>query len=178
MIKLATLLEDIENAKGKLYYFAYGSNMDIAVFESSYKTAKALRLVYLPKHQLFFDKFSETDNSVVADIRENPESKVFGILYKIDASEIPTLDKQEGGYEREKVIVFDANGNKYEAYTYSVTQKSETESIPTTKYIHHIVVGLKDALDLGPVESEPIKNELGIYIKRVLALDKEAGIIG
>lgn len=177
MIKLGTLLEDFGNDKGKTFYFSYGSNMDIKHFESKYKTAKALRLAYIPNHQLFFDKYSDKDQSVVADIREVENSKVFGVLYKIDPSDLPMLDKQEGGYERKEDVAYDANGNKYNVFTYSVIDKSKIESIPSQKYINHIIIGLKNGMELGPVENKPLKSELVSYMKRVSALDKESDIV-
>jgi hypothetical protein len=170
MINLRSLLEDIGNDNGKLFYFAYGSNMDIAKFESKYKTAKALRLAYLPDHQLFFDKFSKKDNSEVADVRTQKGSKVFGILYKIDASEIQSLDDQEGGYLRVQSKIYDANNNVYKAFYYSVIDKSSEQVLPSLSYIRMITIGLKDALQLGPVESKPLKNELKDYIQQIISL--------
>jgi gamma-glutamylcyclotransferase (GGCT)/AIG2-like uncharacterized protein YtfP len=178
MIKLRSILEDIGNDNGKTFYFAYGSNMDVESFEQKYKTAKALRLAYLQDYQLFFDKYSENDSSAVADIRPKKDSKVFGILYKIDPSEIGLLDKQEGGYKKLTTKVYDANGNVYEAFSYTVIKKNNIEVIPSIQYIHKIVVGLKDGMALGPVENNPLQSDLYQYIKRVTALNKEAGLVG
>jgi gamma-glutamylcyclotransferase (GGCT)/AIG2-like uncharacterized protein YtfP len=177
MIKMLSILEDIGNDNGKTFYFAYGSNMDVKRFENKYKTAKALRLAYLPNFQLFFDKYSETDSSAVADVRPKKDSKVFGILYKIDPSEIGLLDEQEGGYKKMTSKLYDANGNVYEAFLYTVINKNNVEVVPSIEYIHHIVVGLKNGMDLGPVENNPLKKELGEYIKRVIALNKEADLV-
>ena len=166
-------LKDILNEEQKnIYYFAYGSNMDIALFESKYKSAKAIELVYLTNYKLTFDKYSENDKSVVADVKKENGHKVFGILYRMSTSDIPALDKQEGGYEKERDIVTDGNGKTYRAYFYSVVNKDLAEGLPSEDYSKKLIIGLKDALKIGPAEHGSLGMELRKYVKHILDMNK------
>ena len=168
-------LKDILNEEHQnIYYFAYGSNMDVALFESKYKTAKAVELVYLTNYKLTFDKYSEQDNSVVADVVKENGHKVFGILYRISIKDIPALNKQEGGYETERDIVKDGDGKTYRAYFYSVKNKNLAEGLPSLDYTKKMMIGLKDALQIGPAEHGHLKMELKKYIKYILDLNRIA----
>ena len=168
-IKLKDILKEETQS---IYYFAYGSNMDLALFESKYKSAKALELVYLTNYKLTFDKWSDSDDSVVADVVKENGHKVFGILYRMSVSDIPSLDKQEGGYEKERDIVTDGNGNTHRAYFYSVNDKHKIDAIPSKDYTKKMMIGLRDSLKIGPAEHGHLKMELKKYIKHVLDLNK------
>ena len=168
-------LKDILNEEHQnIYYFAYGSNMDIELFESKYKTAKAVELVYLTNYKLTFDKYSEQDNSVVADVVKENGPKVFGILYRMSITDIPALDKQEGGYTKERDIVTDGNGNTHRAYFYSVSNKHNIKSIPSVDYTKKMMIGLRDALKIGPAEHDSLQTQLKVYIKHILDLNRIA----
>lgn len=168
-------LKDILNEDSRnIYYFAYGSNMDVALFQSKYKTAKALELVYLTNYKLTFDKYSKNDKSVVADLVKENGHKVFGILYQMNITDIPKLDKQEDGYEKERDIVKDGDGNTHRAYFYSVTNKDLAEGLPSLDYSKKMIIGLKDVLKIGPAEHGELGMELKKYIKHILDLNKIA----
>jgi hypothetical protein len=170
-IKLKDILKEEHQ---NIYYFAYGSNMDVSLFESKYKSAKALELVYLTNYKLTFDKYSENDKSVVADVVKENGHKVFGILYRMNVKDIPPLDKQENGYEKERDIVTDGNGNTHRAYFYSVIQKDLVEGLPSLDYSKKMLIGLKDVLQIGPAEHGELKLELKKYITHILDLNKIA----
>jgi len=156
-------------------YFAYGSNMDIAEFEANYKTAKAIELAWLDGYELAFDKIAKRDHdSSVADVVKAPGSKVFGILYTIDSSEIPKLDKQEGGYKKISVKVHGKNGKTHSAITYTVIDKKALPNPnPKLFYIRKMLIGLKDAIKLG-VEKKPkeVEKYLIKYAKHIKDLYK------
>jgi cation transport regulator ChaC len=174
-VKQSDLHESVlrENAE-PVYYFAYGSNMDIPLFKSKYKSVKPLELVYLTNYKLTFDKYSINDKSSVADVSKSLGNRVFGLLYTIDKSEIPYLDKQENGYKKEWDIVSDGNSKEYKAFFYSVIDKAKVESVPTQEYIGKMVKGIKDALMLGPAEHDVIKAELVKYLSHIVKLYKKA----
>jgi cation transport regulator ChaC len=169
MLSLKNILKE---EKEYVYYFAYGSNMDVNEFQINYKSAKALELVYLSDYKFKFDKYSYNDNSIVTDVVKENGNKVFGILYKLDINDISSLDKKEGGYIKKKSIVTDGNGNTYNAYFYSVVDKKNTKGLPSLEYSKKIINGLKDALKLGPTLSAELKIELKKYIKYILDITK------
>jgi FMN phosphatase YigB (HAD superfamily)/cation transport regulator ChaC len=174
-VKQSELHESVlrENAE-PVYYFAYGSNMDIPLFKSKYKSAKPLELVYLTNYKLIFDKYSVNDKSSVADVTKSLGNRVFGLLYTIDKSEIPYLDNQENGYDKEWDTVTDGNGKEYKVFFYSVIDKAKIKSVPTKEYIGKMVVGIKDALKLGPAQHGKLKSELIKYLSLIVKLYKNA----
>lgn len=154
-------------------YFAYGSNMDIAEFEANYKTAKAIELAWVNDYKLAFDKIAKRDhNSSVADIVKAPGSRVFGIIYSVDESEIPKLDKQEGGYKKISITAHGKSGEIHNATTYTVIDKKTLPNPdPKLFYIRKMVVGLKNAMDLGTEgESKELLKSLIKYAKHIKKL--------
>jgi hypothetical protein len=106
-------------------------------------------------------------------IKENGH-KVFGILYRMSITDIPALDKQESGYIKERDIVTDGNGNTHRTYFYSVSDKHNIKLIPNVDYTKKMMIGLRDALKIGPAEHGSLQNELKIYIKHILDINKIA----
>jgi hypothetical protein len=173
MIRLKNILNE-EQKLNRLYYFAFGSNMDVYDFEKKYKTAKALRLVKLDGFELVFDKFSENDNSTVSDIVPEKNHHVIGILYKIDGSEIPKLDKQEGGYKKEFGEATDAVGNKYDVFYYTVQNKTKEKQFPKSSYVVKLLAGLKQGWEMNPDEHEPMRKDFDRYLHDVKVLFKKS----
>ena len=173
--KKDTLREDDQN----VYYFAYGSNMDIKEFEANYKTAKAVALAYLDDWQLAFDKVAvRDDESAVADITKGYGTKVFGILYELDSSEYQKLDEQEGGYVKLSEMVYDGNDKKHKIFTYTVATKEPLDwPVPKIDYISKMIRGLKDAFIIGPKEvTNELKIELLDYVEHIQNLYELAKI--
>ena len=107
-------------------YFAYGSNMLTAWLQSRCKSARATGIASVSGFQLAFSKRSKDGSGkamlVASDV---PGTRVYGVLYEIDADEIEALDRSEGrgkGYERVEDFEVNADGNPVRVMTYMADQ--------------------------------------------------------
>jgi cation transport regulator ChaC len=112
----------------EILYFAYGSNMLSRRLCAADRTPSAVAVVtgFVKGRRLTFDKVG-SDGSGKCDIEatDNLDDRVYGVLYKINKSEKPTLDKIEGlgkGYKEEIVDVVTSSGT-YQAVAYVATSK-------------------------------------------------------
>lgn len=129
-------------------YFAYGSNMSIKRLHERISSAVIIGFAVLGRHQLKFHKPSK-DGSGKCDALHTGDTndKVFGVLYSVQTSQLPELDKCEGcgyGYERVSVEVHSESNEPIYAETYIATQ---FDSIlrPYDWYKEHVLRGAKDA---------------------------------
>jgi hypothetical protein len=109
---------------GVLWYFAYGSNLDPAVFEGRRRMhptdACAARL---DGWRLVFDLPVGPGERAVANVRADPLADVHGAAYRITRNEARHLDRTEGvhlkgGYRRRTVEVVVDTGERLAAFTY------------------------------------------------------------
>lgn len=101
-------------------YFAYGSNMLTARLQARVPSARPFSSARLPHHMLRFDKRSNNDGSGKCTIQPDARAMIFGVLFEIDPSKKPALDRVEGlgvGYDTRTVTVHTAEGPQ-SAYTY------------------------------------------------------------
>ncbi|MBY3115645.1 gamma-glutamylcyclotransferase family protein [Rhizobium laguerreae] len=85
-----------------IHYFAYGSNMLTERLQSRCASAKARQVVCTDNWVLTFAKKSQ-DGSGKATVSAATGARVFGVLFDLDESELPELDRFEGvgkGYDR------------------------------------------------------------------------------
>ena len=109
-------MKGIGKGHSEIVYFAYGSNMLESRMRERTPSAVALGVGILEGMRVVMNK-KGVDDSGKANLVEDPGSVVYGVLYKIDPSELPGLDSAEGGYERRSVeVVF--GDEVVEAQTY------------------------------------------------------------
>ena len=104
-----------------LSYFAYGSNMLHRRLQERVASAVPLGVVRLDGHILCWHKRG-MDGSGKCDARRTGDAgdRIWGVLYEMDESDIPVLDRYEGtgkGYDRVEVTV-DHDGEAIAACTY------------------------------------------------------------
>lgn len=126
-------------------YFAYGSNMAVERLQSRISSALIIGVAALEYHQLKFHKHSKKDGSGKCDAAYtgNPDDKVFGVLYSVQTSQLPELDKYEGcgyGYKRKNVIVHSESNEPISAETYIATQINSS-LCPFDWYKEHVLRG-------------------------------------
>ncbi|MGM0412630.1 MAG: gamma-glutamylcyclotransferase family protein, partial [Pseudomonadota bacterium] len=88
-------------------YFAYGSNMLTARLRARVPSAHPVGRARLDNHALAWH-MAGPDGSAKCDIVTTPGTVVHGVLFRLDAGELPLLDAAEGlghGYDRETVTV-------------------------------------------------------------------------
>lgn len=140
----------------KLLYFSYGSNMSMKRLRDRVPSARPVGMAVLPGHELRFHKKGKDDSGKCdAFITGRHEHAVVGVLYEMDASEKPCLDRKEGlgdGYEEKTVEVTVPSGQTVEAITYYATQ-TDPALKPYAWYKHHVLTGaLENGLPDGYIE--------------------------
>ncbi|MEZ8220541.1 putative conserved protein YtfP, gamma-glutamylcyclotransferase (GGCT)/AIG2-like family [Candidatus Fervidibacteria bacterium JGI MDM2 JNZ-1-D12] len=127
-------------------YFAYGSNMKHSQMRDRCgKGWRFLKRAYLPGYKLVFDGYSEKWKGAVANVVKSEGETVWGGLFEVTEECIGKLNKCEGHpkhYKRQKLQVFDDDGNCYTAYVY--LREPQGQGKPSRKYLEALLQGAKD----------------------------------
>lgn len=110
------------------------------------QSAETVGVAVLDGYRLAFHK-PGSDGSAKCDVIETGASKdrVYGIVYEIDADELPLLDMAEGngfGYQRKTVRVMVEDGSPVFAECYFATDIG-AETAPYSWYLYHILAGAR-----------------------------------
>ena len=127
-------------------YFAYGSNMQSRQMLERCPDSERADVARLADHRLAFTRYSKRRASWVADIVQASGSEVWGVLYRISATDRDRLDVNEGhptAYRREHTGVVTADGRPLDAWTYRVVNK-QPEGSPATAYWRLLVEGARE----------------------------------
>lgn len=154
-----------------MHYFAYGSNMSLSRLRERVPSAESLGCFTLNHHGLRFHKSSK-DGSGKCDafFTTDPESVIYGVLFKIDPADKPALDKAEGlghGYDEKEVTVSADDGTSLTATTYVATKIDENLK-PYSWYVNHVIVGATEA----SLPQDYINSKI-IAVESVEDIDKE-----
>ena len=135
-------------------YFAYGSNMPKRRLENRIGHVHKLGIAELEGYKLICNKIS-IDGSSKFNIQktENLSDKVFGVLYKIEDSQLDPLDAAEGaksgGGYRQETVEINYNEECKRAITYICTESNKicdpTKVHPHDWYVYHAVIGACEA---------------------------------
>ena len=135
-------------------YFAYGSNMPKRRLENRIGHVHKLGIAELEGYKLICNKIS-IDGSSKFNIQktENLSDKVFGVLYKIEDSQLDPLDAAEGaksgGGYRQETVEINYNEECKRAITYICTESKKicdpTKVHPYDWYVYHAVIGACEA---------------------------------
>ena len=140
----------IEQLKGKRFFekdrseycFAYGSNMDRAQMNERCPESTFEGIGVVNNHQLGFTYRSNKRKCGVADIIPATDEKVFGVVYKLTASDWSRLNRCEGrgtAYERRPYKIHINQGNRIiEADAYYVLNPEEFVP-PSNEYLQLIL---------------------------------------
>lgn len=124
-----------------MYYFAYGSNMSRSQMKSRCPDSKLIGSGVLKSYRLDFLEFSNRWQGGCADVIPDPNSEVWGLVYKISTADIDRLDKFEGNlifYTRAALVIDLNESNKLTAEVYMLVNKKFF--IPPTKEYLDILV--------------------------------------
>lgn len=123
-------------------YFAYGSNMDSVRFRERIPSAAFVAIGWVDEYRLVCHKVSK-DGSGKADIVASPDSRCWGVIYRIRPADLARLDKIEGGYDRKDVVVQRDTGGPVAAATY-MARDTDDHLLPLATYTDHIIRGASD----------------------------------
>jgi len=130
-----------------MYYFAYGSNMSIKRLKERVLSANLITIASLHRHTLRFHK-KGIDGSGKCNACEtgNAKHSVIGVVFDIDISEKPALDRKEGlghGYDEKPVELVTHSGELLQAYTYYARLIDSTLK-PYHWYKKHVLIGARE----------------------------------
>lgn len=130
------------------FYFAYGSNCNIDVMQRKAVRFTSRRRAALRGFRLLFNKKSERellpDAIGFANINEEPDGIVEGILYEIVDADMPALDASErypDHYNRIRIVV-EAESGSVECWVYKAQPDMVCDRlVPSRNYLNHILAG-------------------------------------
>jgi len=122
-----------------VWYFAYGSNLDMDRLRSRIGRWQAAKKAALKDYRLSFDSRGK------ADILEQRGERVWGTVYKVTEAQLKILDDFEGVhsgvYKRVRVNV-ECDGKTEHAIAYVKVEKTSFHP-PNDEYLNYILRGLK-----------------------------------
>lgn len=128
------------SSEKEYFYFGYGSNMNLKGMKNRCpETHFLINKARLSGYELFFIK------SGVANIKENENVEVWGVLYKIKEECLKILDRYEGYptfYQRREVEV-EKNSEKIKTLVY-IIEKNFSVGKPSQGYLNTILEGAKE----------------------------------
>lgn len=124
---------------GKIYYFAYASNLDVATLDSRVgATVSKVGLGLLPQYGFRFN-FRNPDGSARANIVPSPNESVYGVVFEISESAKDHFLTSEPGYEFIKKEINTAKG-AIEAFVF-VSEHIQEGIFPAKSYWETIYKG-------------------------------------
>ena len=126
-------------------YFAYGSNLDLLQMKNRCPSYKLITKGSLLDHRLTFNRYSEKWDGGVADVIQDEDSEVWGLIFEISDSDLVRLDHYEGYYkdkislyERRNAVIDTPNGQVDDGWVYTVVEKEKFVQ-PTLEYLQIII---------------------------------------
>lgn len=127
------------------YYFAYGSNMNVARVEARIGQTRRSLAGVLHDHALRFDKASRVAGIAHANVSPMPGEKVEGALFELlEPAQIERMDPFEGypcEYERYRLPIGTREGT-VEAWVYVAAPGTTAQALrPAREYLDHLLAG-------------------------------------
>lgn len=137
----------------KHLYFAYGSNLDWTQMHGRCPGAVKMSVAVLPKHRLAFTHLSRGRDCGVADVIEDSDAEVWGVVYEITDADRESLDKSEG-YKRtsdsgaylwrpKRVLIADWAEQALDVFAYVVARPQLSGYLPSRAYVGQIIAGAR-----------------------------------
>ncbi|UYG02397.1 gamma-glutamylcyclotransferase [Halomonas sp. LR3S48] len=127
------------------YYFAYGSNMNVARVEARIGATRRSLSGVLLDHALRFDKASRVAGIAHANVVPVAGEKVEGALFELlEPGQIERMDPFEGypsEYERHRLPIVTREG-PIEAWVYIAAPGTTAKALkPAREYLDHLLAG-------------------------------------
>src|SRR5260221_4947716 len=131
-----------------MYYFAYGSNLDLLQMQLRCPEAQFVSTAKLDGYRICFPRRSYIRDCAVISIEPAIGEAVWGALYELDGTDIQRLDEREG-FDRKRdrslnqrnritVRVESADERAVVAEVY-VAVPTENPGVPSTHYVGYLV---------------------------------------
>lgn len=129
-----------------MYYFAYGSNMSTRRLHARLADIEPLGYATLPGHRVVFHKRGYRDASGKCGLLAAADARAHGVVFRINASDLPLLDAIEGvghGYIRGQVSALHDMLGPLPCLTYLATDLDESLRLYHW-YRQHVIVGASE----------------------------------
>lgn len=143
------------------WYFAYGSNMNVAQLLTRIGSFTEKKLMFLQDYKLTFNKkvslkarhgrmdnMRGTDPSKLgfANVVPSPGDRVYGIAYSVFESQVQKMDLYEGvnsgHYTREVLVCYDEAYQAYSCVVYIACPTATSDNLlPSEGYMSHLLGG-------------------------------------
>lgn len=122
--------------------FAYGSNLDLHQMTARCPSSGSRPPVVgkLPGHRLDFTRYSKGRHGGVADVVEDTNAEVWGVVYWLTRADLDALDKYEGyptAYDRIQRLIQTPDGPIDNVWVYFVVNKQPF--VPPTREYFDII---------------------------------------
>ena len=118
-----------------MYYFGYGSNLNLEYLKEHCPSAKFVMKAYLPNYEVQFRFWSKRRNGGISTIISNPGELVHGIIYDVSPKEIEVLQTELAEKQQ-----------KYDVLNYEVELSRQTHDAYQQKYKEAMV---KQSAEIG-----------------------------
>ena len=119
-------------------------------------SARSVTIARLDNYRFTCNKIGG-DNTGYANLEYDPESHVYGVVYKLQPDHFNTLDLYEGNYQRKEVRV-EAGSKKLKSITY-ISDYTSNDLQVANWYQEHIIRGAREH-QLPAEYIQTIKEEL------------------
>jgi len=138
---------DYNPSSPDLWYFAYGSNLDVERKEDRTGSIREAHIARLSGYRLAFNKRG-ANGEIYANLLPNPTEEVYGVIYRCTPEALVELDYHEGvssEHDRQETIqVKTLAGQTLHAIAYVANpQYIIPGSPPSDEYLGHILRGAR-----------------------------------
>ena len=146
-----------------MFYFAYGSNLDLSQMQLRCPDAQFVSTARLDGYKICFPRKSFVRDCAVISIEAEAGEQVWGALYELDPAEIKRLDEREGydpkrdaaQNQRNRVTVrVEASDERTIVAEAYVAVATENPGLPSPHYIGYLVAS---AAECGLPKSHLVK---------------------
>jgi len=131
-----------------MYYFAYGSNLDLLQMQLRCPGAQFVSTAKLEGYRICFPRKSYVRDCAVISIELSARDEVWGALYELDGTDIARLDEREG-YDKRRdrqvnprnrstVRVEGSDDRAVLAEVY-IAVPTENPGLPTPQYVGYLI---------------------------------------
>jgi gamma-glutamylcyclotransferase (GGCT)/AIG2-like uncharacterized protein YtfP len=129
-----------------MYYFAFGSNMDIQRMKSRQASFTKIQRGILKDWKLVFNKInSRLKDAGFANIVPENNSFVEGAIYEVNETTLDVLDRYEGSpreYHKKIIPVETSNNKSLNCIVYIANHSKTNNSLkPEKNYLEHLLKG-------------------------------------
>jgi cation transport regulator ChaC len=129
------------------WYFAYGSNMNLAQIRSRCSRPVVVAIARLADHRLTFYGHTETWDGAMETVEPTPGYEVWGVIFQLSRLDWERLDEWQGArldgagqYFHFPVTVTDMDGQDHNVRIYKKDVQGEPRD-PSHEYLEHIAHG-------------------------------------